>query len=56
MLEFLGRYQRSLSQMRRQKLAARSLAALDDRQLRDIGIYRSQIQSVVGGGDRRVDR
>lgn len=53
MFEFLARCRTSLAQHHRRTVAARALAALDDEQLKDIGINRGQIWAVTGGFDPR---
>lgn len=55
MFGLLGRCQKNFAQMRRQRLSARSLAALEDWQLKDIGVHRGDIQSIAAGLDRRFD-
>lgn len=47
--DMLGRRWRAWAQWREQRLAIRLLTALDDRQLKDIGISRSQIEPAVEG-------
>jgi uncharacterized protein YjiS (DUF1127 family) len=47
----LGKWWRAFAQWRARKAAVRELHALDDRALRDIGINRSEIESVVSGRD-----
>lgn len=55
MFGFLGRCQRNLAQMRRQRLSVRSLASLEDWQLKDIGVNRGDIQAIAAGDYRRSD-
>ena len=44
---------RSVGEWRRRRQAYDELMALDDRQLADIGIHRSQIRALVAGKDGR---
>lgn len=47
MFDFLARSKRALSSYCRKRATLRDLSALDDRMLKDIGIGRSQIESVA---------
>ena len=48
MFGFLRRCSQNLARYHQYRESARTLAALDDRQLKDIGISRSQISAAVG--------
>lgn len=51
----LRRLGRHLAQARRRRIAIAELSALDDRQLKDIGIRREQIPEVVAGVVERTN-
>ena len=54
MFGFIKRVSNDLARSRRARITARELASLDERQLHDIGISRSQIPSVAAGQDPRL--
>jgi uncharacterized protein YjiS (DUF1127 family) len=55
MFGFLNRCNRRIAKRRQHRASARALAALDDRQLKDIGIYSGQISAVSAGQDPRLE-
>jgi len=55
MFGYLNRCRNSLTKHYRRTVAARALAALDDHQLKDIGINRGQIWAATGEHDARRD-
>ena len=55
MFGFMRRFTDNMARSHRSRATARKLASLDDWQLRDIGISRSQIPTVAAGHDPRLD-
>jgi len=55
MFGFMKRITNNVSRSHRSRATARELASLDDRQLSDIGLSRSQIPAVAAGQDPRLD-
>lgn len=52
----LGRAWQHLQRRRRLRATEKLLLGLSDRTLKDIGIHRSEVHSLVRNGDRRFER